>query len=487
MSCGTLSVKNSQTHPLGRLIDSGRNLFPSIPQLGLLAKTCGLFVRASRKILPSDLLAALLSSIAFGEASARAIGLQLGICSDVSVSRQAVWQRLRLPGITAFVEGVIQWVMVQSLNQPGALPELADALRHSGSVIRRVLVGDASTFTLHPSLARVFPGSKNGKPVPKAHLKLQLITDLLTGRWVHFSLDPYGRSDAKAALDFMPFLQAGDLLIRDLGYACMESFQAIVGARAFFISRLKARVYVLDLEGKRLALRQTLRRLVPRPGDIARVPVLMTESHQVPCHMVALRVPQAVADERRRKLRLKHKEQGFNPPSERYLELQDWTILVTNLEETDVSNEQIVKWYLMRWRIELIFKACKSHTGMLKIAGHKTNEHHAKAVVLTWVLAMILLAHRGAFAMAHLVRSTLGPPDAQPQWKWEVCQMSLFKSVRRLILTMGMQIELAGSGHDLGEYYRRTARAFQKHNQTEKRKKRLSLPEILDSLLFKGA
>jgi hypothetical protein len=487
VSCGTLSVKISQTHPLGRLIDNGRKLFPSLSHLGRLAKACGLFVRASRKIHPGDLLAALLSSIAFGEASARAIGLQLGICSDISVSRQAVWQRLRLPAITAFVEGVIQWVMVQSLTQPGALPELGDALRRTGSVIRRVLVGDASTFTLHPSLAGVFPGSKNGRAVPKAHLKLQLIVDLLTGGWVHFSLDAYGRSDAKAAFDFMPYLAAGDLLIRDLGYACMESFQAIIQARAFFISRLKARVYVLDPEGNRLALRRTLRRLAPRPGDIARVPVLMTESHQVPCYMVAVRVPLEVADERRRKLRVKHKEQGFNPPSARYLELQDWTILVTNLEEADVSNEQIVKWYLMRWRIELIFKACKSHTGMLKIAGHKTNEHHAKAVVLTWVLAMILLAHRGAFAMVHLVRSTLCPPGAEPQWDCEVCRLSLFKSIRRLILAMGMQIELAGSGYDLGEHYRRMARAFHKHNQTEKRKKRPSLPEILDSLLFSGA
>lgn len=478
-------MKNSQTHPLGRLIDSGRKLFPSVSQLGLLAKNCGLFVRASRKIHLGDLLAALLSAICFGEASARAIGLQLGIGSDVDVSRQAVWQRLRLPAITTFVEGVIHRVLTQSLNQPGTLlPELGDALRHSGSVIRRVLVGDASTFTLHPSLAGVFPGSTNGKPVPKAHLKLQLIVDLLTGRWVHFSLDPYGRSDAKAALDFMPYLAAGDLLIRDLGYACMESFRAIIQARAFFISRLKARVYVLDREGNRLALRQTLRRLALRPGDTARVPVLMTESDRVPCHMVAVRVPQDVADERRRKLRLKHKKQGFNPPSARYLELQDWTILVTNLEEADVSNEQIVKWYLMRWRIEMIFKACKSHTGMLKIAGHKTNQHHAKAVILTWVLAMILLAHRGAFAMVHLVRSTLCPPDAEPQWEPQVCRMSLLKSISRLILAMGMQIELASSGYDLGEHGRRMARAFHKHNQTEKRTKRPSLQEILNGILF---
>lgn len=485
MSCGTLSVQSTQRHPLGRLSDSGRKLIPSLKQIGAFARSCRLFVRTPRKILPEHLLGALLAAIALGERSARAVALELGICTDTSVSRQAVWKRLRMPGITAFMEAIIGHTLQRSL-EANPLLELRDSIRHlPGSVIKRVLVGDASTFPMHPSLCAFFPGSKNGKPVAKAHLKLQLITDLLTGRWVHFSIDPYGRGDAKAALDFLPLLRAGDLLIRDLGYACMESFQAIIAARAFFISRLKARVYVLDTKGERLALRETLRRLAPNPGDIARVPVLMTESHRVPCEMLALRVPRSVADERRRKLKAKHKEQGFKPPSQRYLQLQDWTILVTNLEQSQVGSDETLRWYLMRWRIELIFKAAKSHTGMLKIVGHKTNQHHAKALVLAWVLIMILLAHRGVFAMARLTRETLSPQNAEPPpWDVEICRASIFKSIGRLMLFFGFQIELIGSNLDLSEHSRRMSLYFHQHNQTEATKGRTALYEILQSNLI---
>ena len=386
------------------------------------------------------------------------------------------------------------------------LLELRDSIKNLSvkDKIKRVLIGDASTFTMHPSLAKVFPGSKNGRPVPKAHLKIQLITDLLTGRWIQFSIDSYGRSDAKAALDFMPKIQSGDLLIRDLGYAVMDCFKRINDASAFFISRLKARVYVLDEEGKALPLRRELRRLAPNPGDVGRRKVLMTKSDQVPCEMVAVRLPKAVADERRRKLKAKYKQQGFKEPTRRYLELQDWTILVTNVPETVVSNEQIIQWYLMRWRIELIFKACKSHTGMLKVVGHKTNQHHAKALVLTWVLAMILLAHRGCFEMARITevkavtqgKETAATPSSPGEsaklraetitldLQIEIVRTSIFKSVARLILALGFEIELAGCGGDFVEHGRRVQRSFDQHNQTENPTNRTALSDVLKSALL---
>ncbi|MEM7699402.1 MAG: hypothetical protein AAF236_13475, partial [Verrucomicrobiota bacterium] len=194
-------MQNSLTYPLGRLADSGRKLIPSVTQIRALARSTQWFARASRAIQPEQLLIALLAAIAFGERSARAIALELGICADVEVSRQAVWKRLKLPGVVRFMEAVLAKVLTQSVEDPFLL-DLRESVREKAdSVIRQVLLADASTFTLHPSLAAVFPGSKNGLPVPKAHLKLQLVMDLLTGRWVHFSIDPYGRSDMKAAMD----------------------------------------------------------------------------------------------------------------------------------------------------------------------------------------------------------------------------------------------------------------------------------------------
>jgi hypothetical protein len=221
------------------------------------------------------------------------------------------------------------------------------------------------------------------------------------------------------------------------------------------------------------------------------MPVLMTESDKIPCEMIAERVPDSVANERRRRLNAKHKEQGFKPPSKRYLKLQDWTVLVTNVKEADVSNSNIIRWYKMRWRIELIFKACKSHTGMLKIVGHKTNQHHAKALVLTWVLAMIILADRGCFAMANLCEeggrgegNGRGVNTEIGRLKIEICSSSIFKSISRMIFGFGFQIELAGAGMNLEEHWERTFQFHKKHNQTESQKNRTALFEILDSAMI---
>jgi hypothetical protein len=478
-------VKNSKTHPLGLSGDNGSKLIPSVKQIRKYSKTSKLFQRAFRKISPEYLLVALLASVSFAERSSRAIALELGICGDINVSRKAVWDRLKNPAIVAFLQLIIEYVMEASTADNELLECRKNWLESKGqetvSRIKRVLIGDASTFTLHPSLANIFPGSKNQTDVPKAHLKLQLITDLLTGKWVHFSFDAYGRSDMKAALDFMPSLEAGDLLIRDLGYACMASFQAIIDADAFFISRLKSSFQVFDREGKRIPLRKTLQRLAPNPGDVVRLPIMMTRSNGVKCILVAQRCPQHVGNIRRRKRKEHNKAQGFNPPSKRTLQLQNWTILVTNLETEDADNEQIFQWYQMRWRIENIFKACKSHTSWLQVSHHKTNPNHAKALILSWFLTMVILADRGAFRMARLQTENQtnqsGPPDP---YRLEFVNFSIIKSIGKLMNSFGHQLELAGSGFDCVEHHARMLRYMERHNKTELQLNRIALVEILE-------
>lgn len=481
-------MKNSKTHPLGLSGDNGSKLIPSINQIRGYSKTSNLFQRAFRVITPEHLLIALLASVSFAERSSRAIALELGICSNISVSRIAVWQRLKNPAIVQFLQLIIEHVMERSMVDNNLLESRKNWLESNGektvSRIKRVLIGDASTFTLHPSLAKIFVGSKNQTDVPKAHLKLQLITDLLTGKWVHFSFDAYGRSDMKAALDFMSSLQAGDLLIRDLGYACMASFQAIIDADAFFISRLKSSFQVFDKEGNRIPLRKALQQMAPNPGDVVRLPVLMTRSDKVACVLIARRDPKSVGSLRRRKIKEHNKNQSFNPPTKRTLQLQNWTILVTNLEPEDADDDQLFQWYQMRWRIENIFKACKSHTSWLKVANHKTNPNHAKALILSWFLTMVILADRGAFRMARFRAENgvcdSGPPNGSGL---EFVNFSIIKSIGKLMISFGHQLELFGCQFDCVEHHSRMLFYMEKHNNTELQLNRVALIEILELTL----
>jgi len=308
-----------------------------------------------------------------------------------------------------------------------------------------------------------------------------LITDLLTGKWAHFSFDPYSRGDMKAAMDFMSFIKEGDLLIRDLGYARMLSFKAIIEAKAFFISRLKSSFQVYDLEGNRIPLRKTLHKLAPNPGDVVRIPILLTKKHKVKCVLVARRAPKSVGNLRRRRIRQYNKTHSFSPPTKRTLQLQNWTILVTNLEPDDADDDQLFQWYQMRWRIENIFKACKSHTSWLVVSNHKTNPNHAKALILSWFLTMVILADRGAFRMARFRAENQVLEDSPPDGSdLEFVNISIIKSIGKLMTSFGFQLELAGSGFDCIEHHRRMLAYMEKHNRTELQLNRLSLVENLE-------
>lgn len=475
-------MKNTKNQLAVKLPNTG-GIIPTAHRLANLAKDTKLFQRATRKISAPMLLRALISAIALGENSCRAIALAIGVTCDIEVSRVAVWKFLRKKAIVPFIEVIIAFAIKKSvINQRNRLLEVAEKGREPIPGVNRILIGDATHLRLHESLAEAFPGPKNRTDSKIAMLKFQLVIDLLTGRAIQCSLDPYKRSDATAALDILPFIEKGDLLIRDLGFATMDSFLAIMEKGAYFISRLKIRVHVLDHDGKRINLLSRLRRDASRPGQNIRIPILMTETHQVKCELIAIRVPEEVANERRRKLIAKHKEQSWPAPSEEYKALQDWTLLVTNLPEEAASNQKIRELYLMRWRIELIFKACKSHTSLLKVARHKTNQYHAKALILTWILLMIMLADRGKLSMAKL-REVHCPESHAVHYELDIHHQSLFKTLRKSIQTLAFHLELSGCNMDPIEHSERTEYYDRIHNKTDLTKGRTGLSQVLESVL----
>jgi Transposase DDE domain len=71
-------------------------------------------------------------------------------------------------------------------------------------------------------------------------------------------------------------------------------------------------------------------------------------------------VPQAVADERRRRLRAVARQKG-RMVSARRLALAAWTMLVTNVPADRLTVREALVLGRARWQIELLFKLWKSH------------------------------------------------------------------------------------------------------------------------------
>jgi hypothetical protein len=88
--------------------------------------------------------------------------------------------------------------------------------------------------------------------------------------------------------------------------------------------------------------------------------VLLGVQEQLPCRLVAVRVPDAVRDLRRRRLKDEARRRQQPVTAER-LRLAAWTIYVTNVPLSLLSVAEAMALARVRWQIELLIKLWKSH------------------------------------------------------------------------------------------------------------------------------
>jgi hypothetical protein len=425
----------------------GRSLIQKI------ARSSGWLRRASsdRALTPAIFVQALVASVASGQRSLRALAVEVGLLSGRTISKQGLSKR-----IDASAVKFLKQVTARALRQiAGSATELGGQI----AGVRRILVGDSSTLPLHPTLSEHFPGATNQTDKVAAQVRFQLTFDLLGGRWLQAALDPYPRNDKSAALDIVKtVVEAGDLIIRDLGYATIESFRAIGKAGAYFLSRLPPVVGAYDPGdpgGRMLDILTLARTRAPRPGDTYSREVELGAEQRFGCRLVIIRVPKEVGDQRRRKLNEEAKRRGSKAHRKAYLALQDWMVFVTNLDEQQASDAQLHELYQLRWRIENIFKLSKSQTDLLKVAGHRTNRYHAEALIWAWLLMMITLSGQGIFRLCG-------------EGGRDVVEVSIFKSIDKVLRWFVFGIEQACAG-SIPELMRRLAKQQEYHDGYEKR------------------
>jgi hypothetical protein len=323
---------------------------------------------------------------ALGLASSfRQLAVLCGLENEGTVAKQSVWNK-----VDAKAFDFLGAVLCQQLH--GGLLALPQALQ---DLVKRVLVADSSTLSLHPSLRKHFPGASNQHAKGQASARLQVVMDLFQGVFVQFGLSGFTRNDQAAATDVIKVLRAGDLLLRDLGYFTLDSLAAIATKGAYFLSRLRYGTHLIDAQGEVIDLLGTLKQ----------------SSHQAPVHfqgflgakvklpvsVVAFKLPEKIAAERRRKAR-EDRDRRLNH-NEQYYELLGWTILITNLPNSLLAEVDLLNLYSLRWRIENIFRAWKGGLCPGNLSTHRTNHWHLSCLLLGHMLALSQLGILGYFAM----------------------------------------------------------------------------------------
>lgn len=344
----TAISSTSQSVPASpRRLTLGQTIF-SEDYLLDLAKTSGFVKRAPRKIAACGLLAAICAECLNGSPSYNDLAASLEASSpDSGPSRQAVALRLD-ESFETFIEHLLGGVIAQRLAGNKARREaLAERFFGYG----RVLVQDSTVIKLPGHLFGEFSGVSNGQS-SVCNARIQATYDLISSRLIGFLIDPYSKNDLAAAPE-LP-IQEGDLVLRDRGYLTPDEVRRHRTAGADCIYRHKTGTTYLDPETLQPIDLPSLLRNRQRLD----MPVLLNNPSHTPVRLVAAPVDEETANLRR--MKAKKDTKGHNP-SKAVLELMDWTIFITTFPADIADFARILAIYGLRWRIEVIFKAWKSH------------------------------------------------------------------------------------------------------------------------------
>jgi hypothetical protein len=346
-----------------------------------LAKETGCVQRV-RKFVGSTLLSTLVLTVSRTPnpkpRDYQSTAAQLG----VDVTENAISQRFT-PELVKFLEAAIQPILSHMLSTKAPPIELLERFTV-------VAIGDSTTVALPDEYAEQFPGCGGSYGSGKAALKIQVLWDLRSGR-LQIMLEPGRASDAKSPITELP-LPAGSLSIFDLGYFSLDRFERVAAAGGYWLSRLQHGTTVYDAAGNPVPLQKFLAENAK--DGIVDVPVQLGEK-RLPCRLVAIRVSPEIAARRRQKIYEKSRDHG-RTPSQEYLDLQQWTIFVTNCAPSLLNWKEVVVLYRARWQIERLFKLWKSYN---RLAERNTGAPAAQQMAEVYVKLIAVIIQHGILLM----------------------------------------------------------------------------------------
>ncbi len=350
-------------------------------EIEVLAIETGWQKEPPKKITPTRLIAALCQESVDGTPSYNDLASALDHSSKKLPSKQAVGERMNGPCLELITH------LLQRAIEKRVTSEASQDHRNLFSAFDRVLVQDSTIIKLPSWLFEEFSGVSNAHS-KVCNARIQATYDLKHMCFVAFSIDPYCKNDSSSAPELE--LRKNDLVLRDRGYLSMAEIRRHIEVGADFINRHKTGTVYLDVEtGEPLDLLKTLR----KKGRIDRE-VILADKPGTRVRLVAAPVDRAIGDERRRKAK---KDTKGHDPSRAVLDLMDWTIYTTSLPER-VDFKQLLAIYGLRWRIEVIFKAWKSHMNFQVI--HRVSALELR-ICLTASLVTITLGTGHLYRLCH--------------------------------------------------------------------------------------
>jgi len=274
--------------------------------------------------------------------------VQFGTSLNIDITAQGLDQRFSVQAAT-FLRVLVERAICHVITaDPVAIPLLQR--------LSAVILEDSSTLSLPDELAGIFEGCGGStQEGTMAALKLQLRLNLLNGGLQGPVLQDGRASDYASPLLEQP-LPAGALHITDRGYFDLERMQQERAQGSYSLTYLKNGVQLFDEQGQPLDLLL----LLAASSEQMERPVLAGAQQQVPMRLLAVRVPEEIAKQRRKHLRQVARDHGRVFSHEQDL-LAGWTLVLTNVPCALLSLAEALVLLRARWQIELLWKLWKQY------------------------------------------------------------------------------------------------------------------------------
>jgi hypothetical protein len=291
--------------------------------------------------------------------------LVLGFINKPDASLEDICQLLRQGGISITKQGLHERFNRRSVSfmERSFQESLLTFKDHSANTIAllkpftSVNLLDSSGLSLPETLKHHFKG--HGGSASKAGLKMQVLLNYMDGM-SHVWLTDATQND-QGFKHHLSQIEKGGLYLQDLGYFVVENLRKIEEAGGYFISRFLKLTHVYTEAGEEIDLLSALK----KAGPTYEQEVKIGADSRYPVRLVAERVPDEVAEKRRRAEKANARRKGYTP-SARSLELMGWSIFVTNVPADLFTLAQIILVYQLRWQIEIFLNFARVKQRLIK-------------------------------------------------------------------------------------------------------------------------
>jgi hypothetical protein len=304
------------------------------------------FVQRASRLTGAGFVQALTFGFLANPRATRADLASMAASVGCPVSPQALDQRMTDAGAACLDQVLMVATQTMLATDPVAIPLLA---RFPGGV----WVQDTSTIGLPQTLAQVWVGGSN-QHAHQSALKLGVRWNLTHGTLQGPVLDHAITNDRRTSIVDAP-LPPQALRIADLGFFDSAELARVAAADGWWLSRVPILLGLFLPDGTRI----DLVRWLEAHGATIDQPVTIGVVARLPARLLAARVPQEVADQRRRRLAADATRRG-GQPSALQLALAAWTLYVTNVPTELLSLAEALVLGRARWQVELLFKRWKS-------------------------------------------------------------------------------------------------------------------------------